>query len=372
MDSKNKSIYIAILALGLLAMSIAFAALSTNLRISGTASVPSTTWNIHFQNWSVSETQNEVTVGGVTHANTAVYPQVNELTQLVSVANSTKVEGINVGLKQPGDYVKYTFQIINEGSIDASLDSFEKNLKCASGDDCSHLSYTIECKDSNNNNMLAEHATLAVNQIAYCTLTVTYNDQTNQNQNQPGENQVYTQAAASAELIATWNYIQKIDSSASSGSNIPSSLLTYSYISGNTENALSQDSSGNYWYNDIGNDWVTYLKNDGTTTEVCGKFPDGTVCFVGNSNGYASDFENCSPDQSEPGSSCLTGYTKTIVDLMIANGGACRSRQQYAVCTGNPGNGSVNNCEINPDGYVACDSGDAHVCDSDGSTYSCY
>ena len=192
-NNSKKNTLIGALILGVAVMTVAFAALSTNLSINGTVSVADTSWNIHFQNWA-KDTAQTVTYGENTHQNTAEYPEVNQLTQLISVANSTKVTGINVTLNQPGDYVKYTFQIVNEGSIDASLDSFSHNLTCASGNDCSHISYVVECKDSasaGGNNVLTRNSTLAKNGgLAYCSLTVTYTDQTNQNSGQAGQNQV--------------------------------------------------------------------------------------------------------------------------------------------------------------------------------------
>ena len=205
MENK-KNVVIAILLIGVISMTIAFAAFSTNLSISGTADVSNTTWNIHFQNWAL-DTANTVTEGGITHQNTADYPTVNQLTQLVSVANSTKVENLNVTLNQPGDYVKYTFQIINEGSIDASLNNFTHTMTCESGKTCDHLTYTVECKDSQENNVLTQYSTLYKNGgLAYCTLQVKYNEQTNTG------NTVYTQEAVSASLSANWQYIQKVDS----------------------------------------------------------------------------------------------------------------------------------------------------------------
>ena len=216
MDIKKNALLV-ILGVGVVAITVAFAAFSSNLIINGTASVPDVSWNIHFQNW----TNNTLgTANG--HTNTAVYPQVSQLTQSISVANSTKVEGINVTLNQPGDYVSYKFQIINEGSIDASLSNFSHNLTCASGNDCSHLSYEVECTDNENggNNVLVTNSTLAKDGgLAYCTLTVTYTDTINQNSGNAGSNQVYEKSAASATLDATWVYIQKVDSNSGSGSN---------------------------------------------------------------------------------------------------------------------------------------------------------
>ena len=262
MNNRKKIVLLIVLGFSILAMTIAFAALSTSLRISGTASVPNTSWNIHFRSWAV-DTASTVTYGGNTHQNTAVYPSINELTQTVSVANSTKVEGLNIILYQPGDYAKYTFQIINEGTIDASLDNFQKNLTCASGEDCSHISYTVTCSDSVNgiNNLLEIGSALPSNGIAYCSLEVKYTDQTNQNSGSAGSVQTYTQSAAHATLDATWSYSQY------------KNYFEYQTYYGTSS---SQPSS------------KIYLRTNKSTgdKEVCGNFINGTVCMTWSSTGY--------------------------------------------------------------------------------------
>ena len=298
MDSK-KTVLLIVLGFGITAMTIAFAALSTNLRISGTASVPSTTWNIHFQNWAV-DTASTVTVGSNIQQNTAVYPSISTLENSMSLKpNVTKVENIDVTLYQPGDYAKYTFQIINEGSIDASLDNFEKALTCASGEDCSHISYTVECTDlpnSGGNNVLIGHPTLAKNGgLAYCTLEVKYLDQTNQNSNSAGSVQTYNQSAAHATLNATWVYVQEIDSNSNSGNsggneqgnnsgNEPSGgsetpvvqtwdlFYYYDESKGKRSTATTQDSSWPVWGRENTTSGVRELCVDTTAGEKCMKY----------------------------------------------------------------------------------------------------
>ena len=284
MDNLKKSFLIIALIIGIVAMTVAFAALSTNLSISGTADVASTTWNIHFQNWAL-DTAGTVTEGGVTHQNTADYPSVNQLSQTVSVANSTKVENLNVTLKQPGDYVKYTFQIINEGSIDASLNNFTHTMTCESGKTCDHLTYTVECKDSQENNVLTQYSTLYKNGgLAYCTLQVKYNEQTNTG------NTVYTQEAVSATLSANWQYIQKVDNNSgnsSSGGNEPVVETWDRYFT-----PYPQEWSSTLPQNET--IWVQ--KNTNTDAqEVCGITKNSdTVCIKYNPNGYSNEiYEGC-------------------------------------------------------------------------------
>ena len=311
MNTKTKNILLIVLGVAVVGMTVAFAALSSQLKIEGTASVPNVSWNIHFQNWD-DNTEDTVTYGGITHQNTAVFPAASTLTKTLS-PNITKVDGLNVTLYQPGDYASYTFEIINEGTIDASLDNFTHNLTCASGNDCSHLSYTVECVDSQNNNVLTGNPTLAKNGgLAYCTLTVTYTDQTNQNSGTAGSNQVYTQAAASAELDATWTYVQKVDSQASSGSgsgsvvssNLGSCNETTSFtgeVGYDGQGAQTCGNGGNTrWVAEPNPEWKAYYYNNGTTIQVCGVFPNGTTCLDGNPNGYSDNFIEGVPAQTRP------------------------------------------------------------------------
>ena len=369
MENK-KNVILAILIVGVISMTIAFAALSTNLSINGTADVASTTWNIHFQNWAL-DTAGTVTEGGVTHQNTADYPSVNQLSQTVSVANSTKVENLNVTLKQPGDYVKYTFEIINEGSIEASLNNFTHNMTCESGKTCNHLTYTVECKDSQENNVLTQYSTLYKNGgLAYCTLQVKYNEQTNTG------NTVYTQEAVSATLSANWQYIQKVDNnSGNSGNQEP---VTPSNPNETTFNGnYTYTSSGVFESNGYGfvpvefnNEWNVFLRNDGTKNETCNVFPTGTVCLTNNTNGYYDDFSNVSSgtyDSTSISTSGLSGYSLNKAEEMLNKGASsCNVYGDYVDCN-RPAGG---NCSIGDNGRVYCSDG-SNYCyvDNDGSVH---
>ena len=362
MNTKTKNILLIVLGVAVIGMTVAFAALSSQLKIEGTASVPNTSWNIHFQEWD-DNTNETVTYGGNEHANTAVYPSAESLTKTLS-PNITKVEGLNVTLYQPGDYASYTFQIINEVSIDESLDSFDKNLTCASGNDCSHLSYTIECVDSQNNNVLTGNPTLAAGGgLAYCTLTVTYTDQTNNNT--AGSNQVYTQASASATLDATWIYVQKMNDNNQSSSNEQQATVNpdettfdgdYTY----KWNDVSYDGyneTSNGWYDELNPTSKAYLRKDGTKTEICGVFTGGTVCIESAFNGRQDEF-GTKPYQIES----LTGYTANKVAEMQSKGAACYSptNSYYIYCSASGNEDFGPGCSMSDDGYVQCFSRNDH------------
>ena len=51
MDNKKKNILLGVLIAGVVSMTVAFAALATNLKINGTTNIAATRWNVHFQNF---------------------------------------------------------------------------------------------------------------------------------------------------------------------------------------------------------------------------------------------------------------------------------------------------------------------------------
>ena len=204
MREKQKTVLLFVLIIGIVSMTVAFAALSTNLRITGTTNVAQMSWNIHFQNWQL-DTQNTITVGSNIQRNTAVYPTVAQLTQSLA-PNITKVEGIDVTLKQPHDYAQYKFQIINEGTIDSSLGNFTKSMTCTVGNNCSDvINYEVKCYESNSysGTEITQNSVLEKNgDIAYCYLRIEYKDKTNSG------NSTYSQDPLTATLSADWSWVQ--------------------------------------------------------------------------------------------------------------------------------------------------------------------
>ena len=105
MTERNKNILLAVLIVGVVSMTIAFAALSSNLNINGSASVQNLneSWNIHFAH--ISNTANEVKTYGYASADSSI-----------TVENTT-VTVPEVTFKAPGDKVEYLFKVVNVGDI---------------------------------------------------------------------------------------------------------------------------------------------------------------------------------------------------------------------------------------------------------------
>lgn len=94
----------AVLLVALLSLTMAYAALSTVLNISGNAEVVASNWDIHFDNATV-----------VSGSSTTDVP----------VINSNKLS-FSTTLNNPGDYYRFTVDVVNGGTIDAMIESFAK------------------------------------------------------------------------------------------------------------------------------------------------------------------------------------------------------------------------------------------------------
>ena len=109
----NKAKYLLIL---LLLIAVGYAAIATTLKINGTSTIKSAKWDVYWEN-------PQVLSGSVT--NTA--PTLSE--------SDTKAT-FNVTLNEPGDYYEFTIDAVNNGSLDAKIDTngIVKQVKNASGE----------------------------------------------------------------------------------------------------------------------------------------------------------------------------------------------------------------------------------------------
>lgn len=105
MEKKRNGQTIAIIALAiaLLVMSVGYASFARDLEINGTATIGSSTWDIHFDDQSYSESSGSVAASSK------------------SITNTTML--YNVTLSKPGDFYEFTINVENTGDFDALLDS---------------------------------------------------------------------------------------------------------------------------------------------------------------------------------------------------------------------------------------------------------
>ena len=102
-----KIISLCALLVAVLGLTVAFAALSQTLTINGSAAVNAASWDIHFENTSGKETE-------VKGAATFTEPTLS----------GTTIENFSATLTKPGDSVIYYFDIVNNGTVDAQIESY--------------------------------------------------------------------------------------------------------------------------------------------------------------------------------------------------------------------------------------------------------
>ena len=294
-DQRKRNVLLVILLVFVVGMTIAFAALSTNLNISGMASIPASSWDIHFANGvnntpstHTDGTTNKATITGIQFA-------------------ATSITNFTATLNQPKDEVIYNFDIVNAGSIDAQLDHFSKIVSCNSSKDCDLITITFTCLDAQNNDAMADDFILTKNSRVTCEMNIKYKDITN-----PG-NKPHTQTAVNTTLTASWTWRQvendtgdsdADDGDGGGGSNngYPCELTgpyAYDFVGGNS--ATSKGTCE--WSNTLSPDRKSYVRVNTTTgvQEVCVKLSGGTVCL---NSTNARDFSMASEFESK-GATCI-------------------------------------------------------------------
>ena len=114
---KNTMIIVVLL---LLVVTIGYATLQTNLTINGTSKINNSSWNVHFNNPTVST--GSVTIDTTKYANA----------QAATKDSATSVS-YNVLLSEPGDFYEFTVPVQNEGTIDAMIDTITSTIKIGTG-----------------------------------------------------------------------------------------------------------------------------------------------------------------------------------------------------------------------------------------------
>ena len=105
---------IKILAVLLLSfVGIGYAALNANLKIDGVVNMPTASWDVHFANVQISSGSVALSTGDT--AATIVTGQTNKVSYKVSFHN-------------PGDYYEFTVDAVNNGTVDAMIDTISSKL----------------------------------------------------------------------------------------------------------------------------------------------------------------------------------------------------------------------------------------------------
>ena len=138
-NDKFKNTILIVLAVCLIGITVAYATLSQNLDISGVAKVGKTSWNIHFTKVLTPKAEGYAEGGKAT---------LNSDSTVLTVS-----EGV---LKVPGDTITYVFDVINEGDLDAEVETVLTTIdSCKASDNtadvtmyCDKIKYDLVYQDT--------------------------------------------------------------------------------------------------------------------------------------------------------------------------------------------------------------------------------
>lgn len=112
MKSKNKkTIMVILLVVLLLVISIGYAALQSNLTITGTTGISNTKWDIHWENV-------QITSGSVS----------TSTADKATIDSSKTTVNYNIALANPGDFYEFTVDAVNDGTIDGMVSTVTSKL----------------------------------------------------------------------------------------------------------------------------------------------------------------------------------------------------------------------------------------------------
>ena len=121
-DRKVLTLGLCLILVCVFALTIAYAALNAVLTIQGSAQVTSSNWDIHLANPKVTNGSATTTAPTITDSKTATF---------------------STTLTKPGDFYAFTIDVVNNGSIDAMIDSVTKTPEL-SDTQKKYLNYIVE------------------------------------------------------------------------------------------------------------------------------------------------------------------------------------------------------------------------------------
>lgn len=161
MQEKTKNVLLVVLIVGLVSMTVAYAALTQTLTIESSAKINNTKWDIEITDFAEVPNQTN-NVGGT-----------SEVTVKEGYTTSgTTISGVEVTFKKPGDVAKFTFNLKNKGDINAKLTSFTLGAPDAS----TKVTKSVVCGTGTKAEPVADSATMKLaktNGSIPCEMTLT-------------------------------------------------------------------------------------------------------------------------------------------------------------------------------------------------------
>ena len=112
--NNKKTIYGIIFILTCL-VGIGYATLVSNITIAGTAAIKSATFDVHFENITV------------TNGSVEINTTAGDVNAIIEPTNRTRID-YSVTLEEPGDFYEFTVKVVNAGSMDAMIDTVTSKM----------------------------------------------------------------------------------------------------------------------------------------------------------------------------------------------------------------------------------------------------
>ena len=263
---KDKKLVFGVLALlvGIVAVSISYAAFTQSLNINGVANVQATSWSVHFANLT-----NAVTSG-----------TAHEATSPTIKSGQTSIGDYSVDFYTPGDSITYTFDVVNEGDYDAKISVLTKGTPTCNGTDatsntnvCANLEYTL--KYTTNGETVSQNDPLRKGQTKNMTLVLKYKTTI-------GQNELPTAEVTVSNLGITIQYSQ---ASLYDGANTELPAITY----------INRQNAGQITAEDevaIGEEHFYVVSSDNTNTVLLAKYDlksDGNGSYMQDTSGTSTN-----------------------------------------------------------------------------------
>lgn len=123
-DRKKLFSILFLVLIGVLSLSIVYAALSTTLLISGTAEVQSASWGVMIETMPVDEYYGSEISEVPYYKDNFLWGGYSEILDYGQI-NGTTISNINVSVMAPGDFVAGLYKVTNTGSIPMVFDSYD-------------------------------------------------------------------------------------------------------------------------------------------------------------------------------------------------------------------------------------------------------
>ena len=195
-ERKIKRLSLVALIVAVLGLTVAFAALSQQLTIEGTATVGSSSWGVKFKSIVLA-----------TKSGDASIEQIDGADKEPTITNNTTITLPKISLKKPGDKVEYTIEVENYGNIDATIKSVTyKDKTCSSvvADEatafCNGNEFSFKLENADATEVAAEQK-LAKGSTKTMKLTVEY-------VNTVGKQELPSQDITISNLGVDVNYVQ--------------------------------------------------------------------------------------------------------------------------------------------------------------------